>query len=89
MKTLLRNYKPRINPEVKDIIENNLDYLSDKLFSERLRERNISLIKMRLGIGTDKPCTLRETAEKFGVNPERVRQLVAKARRYCLNKGKV
>jgi DNA-directed RNA polymerase sigma subunit (sigma70/sigma32) len=80
---MLRKYKPRINAEVKDVIENNLDCLSNK-FSVRLRERNISLIRMRLGIGTDKPCSLRETAKKFGVNPERVRQLVVNAYRYCL-----
>lgn len=78
------NKPARIDEFQKNIIEQNIDYVASRI-SEKLRERNIAIIKTRLGTGTDFPCTLIKTAEKFDISVERIRQIVAKAYHICMH----
>jgi RNA polymerase primary sigma factor len=42
---------------------------------EQLPEREREVVRLRYGIDTDTPATLRETGERIGVSPESVRKL--------------
>ncbi|MCA9322960.1 MAG: sigma-70 family RNA polymerase sigma factor [Planctomycetes bacterium] len=44
-----------------------------------LPERHQKILRMRFGIGADRPCTLGEIGKEIGVSAERVRQLEAAA----------
>lgn len=57
----------------KDIRELVRDSLVD------LPERHQRILRMRFGIGADRPCTLGEIGKEIGVSAERVRQLEAAA----------
>ena len=48
---------------------------------ETLSSREATILKMRFGIGYEKPKTLEEVGEHFGVTRERIRQLEGKALR--------
>ena len=56
---------------LKEAIEKVLDDMKD--------EKLIEIIKLRFGIGTDRPLTLAEVGEKYGLTRERIRQLENKA----------
>lgn len=47
-----------------------------------LSEREMSIMSLRYGINTDEPMTLRKIGEQFGVEPQRIRQILDK----CLHK---
>ena len=44
-----------------------------------LPEKTAEIVKMRFGIGYDRPLTPEEIAEEFGVDPERVDKICAYA----------
>ena len=46
---------------------------------------DIKRIKMRFGIGADKPMTLEEVGQHYGVTRERIRQVENKAIRKLRN----
>lgn len=46
-----------------------------------LSEREKRVIELRFGLNGEKPCTLEEVGEKFGVTRERIRQIESKALR--------
>lgn len=56
----------------KEIIRNVFDTLT---------EREANILKMRFGLETDKPNTLEEIGESYGISKERVRQIETKALR--------
>ena len=56
---------------LKEAIEKVLDDMKD--------EKLIEIIKLRFGIGTDRPLTLAEVGDKYGLTRERIRQLENKA----------
>ncbi len=47
----------------------------------RLRPREERVLRMRFGINLDHDFTLREVADQFGIQPERIRQIEARALR--------
>lgn len=61
-----------VNSALKEDIENVLKQLSEK---------ESRVLRLRYGMGTDKPMTLEEIANlpEFGITRERVRQIEAKA----------
>ena len=62
-----------INPLDSLKNKNQLNDLNSML--DRLDQREANIIRMRFGIGGDKPKTLEEVGELFGITRERVRQL--------------
>ena len=46
-----------------------------------LTDREAKVLKMRFGLGGNRPMTLEEVGSKFGVTRERIRQIEAKALR--------
>lgn len=56
----------------KDILNQVLDTLS---------ERENKILKMRFGVGRDRPMTLEEVGQEFNLTRERIRQIEAKALR--------
>lgn len=56
----------------KEIISNVFDTLT---------EREANILRMRFGLGTNKPNTLEEIGETYGISKERVRQIETKALR--------
>ena len=61
--------------------ENLLKYLN-----KFLSERECEVIKMRFGFYDNKPMTLQDVADEFGLTRERVRQIEAKALRKLRNR---
>mmetsp|Transcript_13489 Transcript_13489/g.43938 ORF Transcript_13489/g.43938 Transcript_13489/m.43938 type:complete len:628 (-) Transcript_13489:230-2113(-) len=60
----------------------NCDHLQDevtKLLRKSLNDREMTVVKMRFGIDSGKPCTLDEIGKHYGVTRERVRQIEARA----------
>ena len=67
-----------IEENLKDVIENLLK-------NSHLTTKEIDILKLRFGIGTNDPKTLEEVGKIFGVTRERVRQIEAKAIRKLRN----
>ena len=63
-----------------------IDTENQELFLQRMKdilsEREMSIMSLRYGINTDEPMTLRKIGEQFGVQQQRIRQILAK----CLHK---
>ena len=64
-------------PESQVIEADDLDRIF--LHLNTLQERESTVIRMRFGIGSYKPMTLREVGENLGLTRERVRQLESQA----------
>jgi RNA polymerase primary sigma factor len=60
-------------PEVQMIEADDLDRIFDHI--DELDDREASVIRMRFGLDTFDPMTLREVGENLGLTRERVRQL--------------
>jgi len=60
-------------PELAMIAADDMVRIYDQL--ERLDAREEAVIRMRFGLGEEKPLTLREIGESLGLTRERVRQL--------------
>ena len=67
--------------------QDTLDLLREKIRTITSREEEC--LVMRFGLDGNEPATLRATAEWFGVSPERVRQIEAKALRKLRNKTRM
>lgn len=61
-----------IEENLKDVIENLLK-------NSNLTIKEIDILKLRFGIGTNDPKTLEETGKIYGVSRERIRQIQEKA----------
>lgn len=61
-----------IEENLKDVIENLLK-------NSNLTTKEIDILKLRFGIGTNDPKTLEETGKIYGVSRERIRQIQEKA----------
>lgn len=61
-----------IEENLKDVIENLLK-------NSNLTAKEIDILKLRFGIGTNDPKTLEETGKIYGVSRERIRQIQEKA----------
>ena len=61
-----------IEKNLKDVIENLLK-------NSNLTTKEIDILKLRFGIGTNDPKTLEETGKIYGVSRERIRQIQEKA----------
>ena len=61
-----------IEENLKDVIENLLK-------NSNLTTKEIDILKLRFGIGTNDPKTLEETGKIYGVRRERIRQIQEKA----------
>ncbi len=61
-----------IEEDLKDVIENLLK-------NSNLTTKEIDILKLRFGIGTNDPKTLEETGKIYGVSRERIRQIQEKA----------
>lgn len=61
-----------IEENLKDVIENLLK-------NSHLTTKEIDILKLRFGIGTNDPKTLEETGKIYGVSRERIRQIQEKA----------
>lgn len=61
-----------IEENLKDVIENLLK-------NSNLTTKEIDILKLRFGIGTNEPKTLEETGKIYGVSRERIRQIQEKA----------
>ena len=63
-----------------------IDTENQELFLQRMKdilsEREMSIMSLRYGINTDEPMTLRKIGEQFGVEQQRIRQILDK----CLHK---
>jgi DNA-binding CsgD family transcriptional regulator len=55
---------------------------------DSLKEREKDVIKMHFGIGVDKPMSIEEIGEEFGLTRERVRQIKEKAIRRLRCRGR-
>lgn len=59
-----------------------IDTENQELFLQRMKdilsEREMSIMSLRYGINTDEPMTLRKIGEQFGVEPQRIRQILDK-----------
>lgn len=47
-------------------------------FAPRVVERNIKIIEDRFGLGDEDWMTLREVGDRYGLTPERIRQIQSK-----------
>jgi RNA polymerase primary sigma factor len=56
---------------------------------EQLPERERQVVRLRYGIDTETPVTLRETGERIGISPESVRKLERKALRHLAENREV
>lgn len=61
-----------IEENLKDVIENLLK-------NSHLTTKEIDILKLRFGLGTNDPKTLEETGKIYGVSRERIRQIQEKA----------
>lgn len=61
-----------IEENLKDVIENLLK-------NSNLTAKEIDILKLRFGLGTNDPKTLEETGKIYGVSRERIRQIQEKA----------
>jgi RNA polymerase primary sigma factor len=77
-------------PDLDTLIETDLirqqieDYLREMVEMRSLgvyTRRNIAIFRMRIGLLDGEPHTLEETAKKFNLTRERIRQIVAKIER--------
>lgn len=58
----------------KDFLKEEIDKVMDSL-----SPREVKVLKLRFGLGTEKQLTLEDTAQVFRVTRERIRQIEAKA----------
>lgn len=63
------------------VYQNMLRERVDQVLST-LSPREARIIKMRFGLGQDRPYTLEEVGQKFGLTRERIRQIEGKALRH-------
>ena len=74
--------KPFLLPELicdGNLLEDEKEFLNNVL--EELPQRDSLIIKSRFGLGDFSPHTLTQTAKRFGITRERVRQIEAEALR--------
>ncbi len=69
--------KNAVAPEQEVIQDDIRELIRESLMT--LPERHQKILRMRFGIGSDRPCTLGEIGKEIGVSAERVRQLEAAA----------
>ena len=53
-----------------------------------LSPREASVLRLRFGLGQDRPYTLEEVGQKFGLTRERIRQIEGKALRQLRQPGR-
>lgn len=71
-----------------DSLENDeIEKFLELAISNDLTEREIKVLRMRFGLGTNSDLTLEDIGKQFGVTRERIRQIESKALRK-LRKGK-
>ena len=64
-------------PDVEMVEADNLHHVMDLL--ERMDQREATVLRMRFGLDTDEPKTLKEIGESLGLTRERVRQIESEA----------
>ena len=64
-----------------DICSEESDKNTLNLVLDTLSDRENQILKMRFGVGRDKPMTLEEVGQEFNLTKERIRQIEAKALR--------
>jgi RNA polymerase primary sigma factor len=77
-----------LESSVKDPAKNAIHSSSQEIFSEvlsSLKEREQQILMMRYGISCEKPVTLEDVGEHFGLSRERIRQIESKAIRKMKN----
>ena len=85
----IENEELLFNPLIDDIAEEDMTKIINKVTNEhimkyiqtRLTEREQKIIITKFGFDTGEELTLEETAKKFGVTRERIRQIIVKALR--------
>lgn len=75
-------------PGLAQRIKNGETDVLEELEASPLTERECVVLKMCFGIGVEK-CSCQEIAERFGITPERVRQIKEKALRRLENRTRI
>ena len=69
----------RKTPSPEETVFSNADSEVIRRLLERIDEREATILKMRFGIGSEEPMTLKEIGATIGLTRERVRQLEREA----------
>lgn len=86
----LKNFiedKDAVSPEKNTILENRKDIITKAL--NELEPREITVLKLRFGIGIHTEHTLEEIGKKLDVTRERIRQIEVKALKKLRDKSKI
>jgi len=76
-----------IGERIKDTLTPSVEYqiikgsIEDQIWDilKELDEKEATVLKLRFGLGTDRPCTLQEIGDKLNLTRERIRQIEKKA----------
>lgn len=81
--------KDNLSPSLENqIIKGSIvDQIRDLL--EELDEKEATVLKLRFGMGDDKPCTLQEIGDRLNLTRERIRQIEKKAMRKLSRQEKI